>query len=520
MYSKTSDTEHPSYVKTLLIRTLSGPPERFLLVLTPFFAGLTTGFAMGNVSSVACGGDPSAIKEFELPLLCSPNNSSMNARNFWWQILQVIQVGAIVGTLLGTLVSTKSGRKPSIIAGLFVIVVSGIVMAVGASSKLPKALFLARFFSGFGVGMVTHSAPLLIVETSIVRLRGVFMVIFQFFQTVGFVCVYFMSYSIYAEDKKTAGLLSGSLILTSPVIPGVLGLLFLSAVPESPRFLMEKGRFGEAGDSLRHLRSNPDSVQGEMVLIQNNLDNNENDEGLNTSSRLKVCVGVVLSVLHSLCGFSVVLTYGPFLFSLVSPSDGFSVFRWVFMTLCVCAAFAVPLVYYFLRRTILLAGNLLMAVASGVVVFSFKNGAHSSTVGPERTLLFVLGIHMFVAAYASTWGGVGSLVKTELFPQTYRAMMVGVSDFLSNVIVLGIIVYLPSLPVVVVFCSIAVANLLGLLLYSILLRNKQEGYGRSLEEIELDYFRSKNKQYTIDGARIDNTNGFDHGGGRQHAALY
>eukprot|EP00505_MAST-04D_sp_SCG-Rhode-Island_P001275 Stramenopile-MAST_4_protein_1275 len=404
----------------------------FLLVLTPFFAGLTTGFAMGNVSSVACGGDPSAIKEFELPLLCSPNNSSMNARNFWWQILQVIQVGAIVGTLLGTLVSTKSGRKPSIIAGLFVIVVSGIVMAVGASSKLPKALFLARFFSGFGVGMVTHSAPLLIVETSIVRLRGVFMVIFQFFQTVGFVCVYFMSYSIYAEDKKTAGLLSGSLILTSPVIPGVLGLLFLSAVPESPRFLMEKGRFGEAGDSLRHLRSNPDSVQGEMVLIQNNLDNNENDEGLNTSSRLKVCVGVVLSVLHSLCGFSVVLTY----------------------------------------------------------------------------------------AYASTWGGVGSLVKTELFPQTYRAMMVGVSDFLSNVIVLGIIVYLPSLPVVVVFCSIAVANLLGLLLYSILLRNKQEGYGRSLEEIELDYFRSKNKQYTIDGARIDNTNGFDHGGGRQHAALY
>lgn len=168
-------------------------------------------------------------------------------------------VGATVITTFSGPVSDWIGRRPMLIASSVLYFVSGLIMLWSPNVYV---LCAARLLDGFGVGLAVTLVPVYISETAPPEIRGRLNTLPQFTGSSGM----FLSYCM----------IFGMSLLTSPSWRLMLGILsipsfvyFLLAVfymPESPRWLVSKGKMIEAEKVLRRLRGKED-VSGEMALL-------------------------------------------------------------------------------------------------------------------------------------------------------------------------------------------------------------------------------------------------------------
>ncbi|KAI4350203.1 hypothetical protein L6164_004677 [Bauhinia variegata] len=174
-------------------------------------------------------------------------------------IVAMSLIGATLVTTCSGAVSDYLGRRPMMIISSVLYFVSSLVMLW--SPSVPILLF-ARLLDGFGVGLAVTLVPLYISETAPAEIRGLLNTLPQFTGSAGMFFSYCMVFGMSLMKAPSWRLMLGVLSIPS-LVYFVLTVFFL---PESPRWLVSKGRMIEAKKVLQRLRGRED-VAGEMALL-------------------------------------------------------------------------------------------------------------------------------------------------------------------------------------------------------------------------------------------------------------
>lgn len=166
-------------------------------------------------------------------------------------IVAMSLIGATVITTFSGPVSDIVGRRPMLITSSILYFASGLVMLWAPNVYI---LLLARLLDGFGIGLAVTLIPVYISETAPPEIRGLLNTLPQFMGSGGMFLSYCMVFGMSLLDSPSWRLMLGVLSLPSLVYIA-LSLFFL---PESPRWLVSKGRMMEASKVLQKLRGRED----------------------------------------------------------------------------------------------------------------------------------------------------------------------------------------------------------------------------------------------------------------------
>ena len=201
------------------------------------------GFMFGYDSGVINGTQQGLEKAFHLSKLGTGFN------------VGAILLGCAVGAFLAGRMADRFGRRGVMLiaAALF------IVSALGAGFASSSAVFIvARFIGGLGVGAASVLAPVYISEVTPARIRGRLSSVQQVMIITGLTGAFLVNYILAKTAGGSTALLWGGLpawrwMFWMQTIPAGVFLFSLLLIPESPRFLVVKGREAKALEVLVRL---------------------------------------------------------------------------------------------------------------------------------------------------------------------------------------------------------------------------------------------------------------------------
>uniref|UniRef100_A0A6N2LFM7 Major facilitator superfamily (MFS) profile domain-containing protein n=1 Tax=Salix viminalis TaxID=40686 RepID=A0A6N2LFM7_SALVM len=172
-------------------------------------------------------------------------------------------IGAAAITTCSGPISDWLGRRPMLIMSSVLYFVSGLVMFWSPNVYV---LCIGRLLDGFGIGLAVTLGPVYISETAPSDIRGMLNTLPQFAGSGGMFLSYCMIFGMSLTTSPSWRLMLGILSIPS-LLYFVLAVFYL---PESPRWLVSKGKMLEAKRVLQRLRGRED-VSGEMALLTEGL---------------------------------------------------------------------------------------------------------------------------------------------------------------------------------------------------------------------------------------------------------
>jgi MFS transporter, SP family, xylose:H+ symportor len=347
-------------------------------------------------------------------------------------------LGCVVGAAAAGPLSTRIGRRGGLlIAGLLFIVSSlgsafpeFIWSAFGASG--PNALYAFigyRLLGGMAIGMASVLSPMYIAEIAPPASRGLFVTFQQIAIVLGINLVYYVNWLIQSHGSHEWLMSAGwRYMLASAAIPAFLLFVGMLFVPDTPRYLVLKGRDDEALSLLRRLAG--DAADATLREIEGTLV--ERNEKLFAFGGLVLFVGIMLSIFQQFVGINAVLYYAPLMFeNMGAPTN--SAFL---QAVIVGAANTVFTLVAFLtvdrlgRKPLLVIGAVIMAAA----MLSLGTLFALHAVG----FWAVVAVVVYIAGFALSWGPVVWVLLAEIFPNSIRgkAMSIAVAaQWISNFLV-------------------------------------------------------------------------------------
>ncbi|MFG2288056.1 sugar porter family MFS transporter [Streptomyces sp. NPDC048595] len=398
-------------------------------------------------------------------------------------VVSGLLVGAMLGAGLSGRLSDSWGRRRLILAasGVFILGTLGASLATGAGW-----LIAFRFVIGAGVGIASVVVPLYLTELAPKHVRGGLTSLMQLLVTVGI-------FVAYVTDYLLAGAGAWRWMIGLGVVPAAILALGILTQPESPRWLVGKGRVEEARTVLTRLRGDAGAAGEELAEIERaERTEREQSEPLTlralVSPRLRpvFAAGMLLVLFQNFVGINTIIYYAPTLLTDIGFGSDGAILANVGIGLLnmLMTLPAMGLIDRKGRRPLLLAGALGMCAAMVLLAVTHLSGLG---YGPLLSALTLSGIALYIASFAVSWGPVQWVMLPELFPMRIRAAAVGLCVLFNWLFNMVVALVFPSL----LHAWGAGANFLffagtTLLAYLFVQRLLPETKGRSLEEIEAD----------------------------------
>ena len=399
-------------------------------------------------------------------------------------VVSSLLIGAMAGAIGCGPLADRFGRRFSII-GAAVIFAIGIGAIIAAASPNVETLIFARVILGIAVGAASVLVPLFIAEAAPPDIRGKLVSFNQLMITIGILVAY-LTNAAFAYEGGWRWMFGLALIPSAAL---GIGMIFL---PETPRWLVEKGRIQEAAAVLRRLRGEQ-AAGAELAAIQKTKDNEQRKSTLRDMAqpwvRPALIAGIGISVIGQASGINTVIYYAPTIFNATGLGTSAAILATagvgavnVVMTLV-----GMSLVDRVGRRKLLMVGFALMAAA--LVVLGL-------VLLPEPLPTFagwvaIACVAVYIAAFATSVGVVVFVLPSELYPLSIRGSAMSTTllcnwgmNFIVSLTFLSLFQSLGRSPV---FWVYAVVCALGWLFAVKLV---PETKGRSLEEIE-EWLRNK-----------------------------
>lgn len=360
-----------------------------------------------------------------------------------------LYLGLTVGSLLpGCAIGAfMAGRLADILGRKRVMLISALLFLLSAlvSGAAPNAwIFSAsRFFAGAAVGAASILAPAYISEVTPAHLRGRLSSIQQIMIITGLFGAATSNFWLQNAAGSSLADLWGHpawrWMFWAQSVPAVLFLFSLLLVPESPRFLVAKGRMEEAKSVLSRLFGAEQApLIADEIRATLATDHQPSLRDLKDSSTGKwrriVWVGIGLAVFQQLVGINVVFYYGVTLWQAVGFTEAQA-----FQTQVINDAVSIGacLIAFLLidkigRKPLLLIGSVGMAIALTSMAFCFSQG---TLVDGKLTMPGNIGTIAFIAAisygalFNISWGPVMWVLLGEMFPNQMRGSALAVAGF-------------------------------------------------------------------------------------------
>lgn len=317
-----------------------------------------------------------------------------------------LALGAIIGCLIAGKVSDRYGRKPGLLLAAVTFALSSLVMAFAADRDV---FIVSRFVAGIGVGMASMLSPMYIAEIAPAKWRGRLVAINQLNIVLGILITNLVNYSLrnYGDD-------AWRIMFGLGAVPSVLFLVGLLVLPESPRWLVQNGKFEEAYKVLIKI-GNKSFADKAFLTIEKSLEGVDKIDFKMAFNKVffpAVMIGIGLAVFQQLCGINTVFNYTAKIFESIGASQEDQLQQTVFIGVVnlVCTLLAMLLVDKLGRKPLMLVGSGGLAILYVIVVNML--GANSPNV--SWFLLAAIGV------YAMTLAPVTWVLISEIFPNKVR----------------------------------------------------------------------------------------------------
>ena len=401
----------------------------FSITLVATLGGLLFGYDTAVISGT--------VESLNTVFVAPQNLSESAANSLLGFCVASALIGCIIGGALGGYCSSRFGRRDSLKIAAVLFFISGVGSAwpeLGFTSINPDntvPVYLAgyvpefviyRIIGGIGVGLASMLSPMYIAELAPAHIRGKLVSFNQFAIIFGQLLVYCVNYFIARSgDASWLNTDGWRYMFASECIPALLFLMLLYTVPESPRWLMSRGKQEQAEGILRKIMGNTLATQA-VQEIKHSL-----DHGRKTGGRLLmfgvgvIVIGVMLSILQQFVGINVVLYYAPEVFKTLGASTDIALLQTIIVGVInlTFTVLAIMTVDKFGRKPLQIIGALGMAIG----MFSLGTAFYTQAPG----IVALLSMLFYVAAFAMSWGPVCWVLLSEIFPNAIRGKALAIA---------------------------------------------------------------------------------------------
>ena len=410
-----------------------------------------TGRVVGLAGTAALGGFlfgfDSAVINGAAPAIKSTFGLSSLALGF---TVSIALIGSAIGAWFAGLLAEKYGRRRVMLiaATLFIAAAIGQAFPFGIAD-----LLMWRFIGGAGIGVASVMAPMYIAEIAPAQLRGRLASMQQLAIVLGIFATGISNYLILeaaggdSTNDWLFGIAAWQWMFLVMLVPAIIYGGLALRLPESPRYLVEIGKYDEADAVLKQVYT--DGTEKLLDDIKGSLDSEHRPKlgdlrGKRFGLLPIVWVGIILSALQQFVGINAVFYYSNTIWEAVGFSED-QAFQTSLMTTGVNVAFtlvAIALVDKVGRKPLLLVGSAGMVAMLAILTYVFG----TAPVGPDGNpvladgpdFVALLAFNAYVAFFAATWGPVVWVLLGEMFPNRIRAAALALAtaaQWLANWIV-------------------------------------------------------------------------------------
>jgi SP family arabinose:H+ symporter-like MFS transporter len=412
--------------------------SKYLLGIS--FVSTIGGFLFGYDTAIISGCNTFLEQHFEL-----------SASELGWLVSSAL-LGTILGCVIAGSITDKLGRKKALVIAAICLTISafGSMLPPQFLGDLDQAhwltadadlaftfLILVRIVGGIGVGITSVVAPIYISELSLPQNRGRMVSLYQLSITLGILLAFLVDWLVLTNAGNAAGVISGEpsgfwkWLFVDELWRGMFGteipiallfLILLFLVPETPRWLISKGRYDEAEKIMVKINGK-EYAQLQMTEIIEVVKEESGGikELLRPFLRVPLLIGVLLPMFSHLSGIAAIMYFAPNIIN-ESVQNVESSFLGAVLVGVVNSAFtfvAILNIEKFGRRKLLLIGvvGAFISLTGVGVLFA---------IGSQYVIIPLL---MYVASFAFSFGPIVWVIISEIFPTRIRGLAVSFGSF-------------------------------------------------------------------------------------------
>lgn len=358
-------------------------------------------------------------------------------------------IGCAVGAFFAGRLADSIGRRTVMIIAAMLFVVGALVQGLTGVHSLFVA---ARFAGGMAVGAASVLSPLYISEVAPARIRGRLSTMQQVMIIIGLTAAFVVNYFLAQSAGNSLGELAGTeawrWMYLAQAAPAVVFLVALFFIPESPRYLVSRGREEEARRVLTNLFG-PDVAERKIVEIRASFSSDHRPSFRDVAAPGKlfrpiVWAGIMLATFQQFVGINIIFYYGETLWRLAGVSEEVALERNVISgVVSIAAVFvAVAVIDKLGRKPLLMIGSVGMAVTLGAMAWAFSgagtDAAGNLVLGETAGMTALIAANLYVIFFNLSWGPVMWVMLGEMFPNQMRGSalaVAGLAQWGSNYLV-------------------------------------------------------------------------------------
>ena len=347
-------------------------------------------------------------------------------------------VGSIVGVLFAGILSDKLGRKLTMVISAVLFSTSALGCALSADFA---QLVVYRIIGGVGIGVVSIVSPLYISELAVAQYRGRLVSLYQLAVTVGFLGAYLVNYQLLAWAESGTQLSVDWLnkvfitevwrgMLGMETLPAILFFIIIFFIPESPRWLIVRGKESKAVDILEKIYNSITEAKSQLKETKSVLTSETRSEWsllMKPGIFKAVIIGVCIAILGQFMGVNAVLYYGPSIFENAGLSGGDSLFYQVLVGLVntLTTVLALVIIDKVGRKKLVYYGVSGMVVSLILIGLYFLFG---DSLGVSSLFLLVFFL-FYVFCCAVSICAVVFVLLSEMYPTKVRGLAMSIAGF-------------------------------------------------------------------------------------------
>jgi sugar porter (SP) family MFS transporter len=331
-----------------------------------------------------------------------------------------LYLAGLVASFFASFTTRLGGRKASMLTAGLAFLLGSILNA--AASNLAM-LIIGRLLLGVGVGFANQSVPLYLSEMAPAHLRGALNIMFQMATTIGILAANLIN---YGTNKMHPNGWRVSLGLAAvPALLLTLGGLFC---PETPNSLIERGKCEQGRQVLTKIRGteNVTAEYDDMIVASEVSQRIKHPfrNILQKRNRPQLVMAIAIPFFQQVTGINAIMFYVPVLFNTIGFGQDASLYSAVIVGAVNVLATLVSLgvVDKWGRRILFLEGGVQMLISQIIIaiILALRFGGTRELSKGEAMGIVIL-ICIYVAAFAWSWGPLGWLVPSEIFPLETRS---------------------------------------------------------------------------------------------------